>query len=640
MAAKAKGALWSLHSLIVFLRLGDLGYTLDHCRYALQMAVAISISMVFVVVNPVYDALDQRSYWTVVTTAFVLEPTLGSALNKGAQGMLGAFIGAALGIGSQAIAGELVGDYNYNRESAPLAVASTACIAVVTFFLMLHRLRYAEYSHLWHVSIYTVAIVAVPGIHDTRADYVGMCKLLGATAIGVAIAFIVSFTVFPSRALGQVQRLMATSLERMANLSFHVLGQLCEAPDDLMRMPGSTGTDRQRRFVDDGLEERYETLHMTAVNLAADFSRMEVLLRSAMAERYLYFRKPVIPVRAYKRSARAASRVLTQMAGLLHAYETGTMRLGLVQEHASLLQAVRQDTATALTALSGLIFASIKPAYAEQKIQDLVSRILELQQGVEGATFGAAYGPDLETLAAVTKVAATAARQISLLYCELNSEGCNRLHDDVACKLAQPVPPPDPEKGRATPMQPPQSVFAHATGMGSDRRGKHAFSAGGMDRMASGQHFKGLDLNSVSTTLGTSSFDAPNSSSVDASSHEPAPQRHSLSSRHMQAHASSASMNQQQRGIAHLRTVSSSEGLPEVEVHQAEDASQAEPPAEPSYYSATASGTSTPSEGARTPHRQATQPAAGSQPASGTDTPSLRSLASEPSYHADDNPFE
>lgn len=59
---------------------------------------------------------------------------------------------------------------------------------------------------------------------------------------------------------------------------------------------------------------------------------------------------------------RAASRVLTQMAGLLHAYETGTMRLGLVQEHASLLQAVRQDTATALTALSGLIFASIKRA--------------------------------------------------------------------------------------------------------------------------------------------------------------------------------------------------------------------------------------------------------------------------------------
>ena len=55
-------------SVLPLLRLADLGYTVDHCRFALQMAVAISIALVFVVVNPVYDALDQRSYWTVVTT--------------------------------------------------------------------------------------------------------------------------------------------------------------------------------------------------------------------------------------------------------------------------------------------------------------------------------------------------------------------------------------------------------------------------------------------------------------------------------------------------------------------------------------------------------------------------------------------
>lgn len=95
-----------------------------------------------------------------------------------------------------------------------------------------------------------------------------------------------------------------TTVRLSYRVQLRVLRVHVQAPDDLMRMPGSTGTDRQRRFVDDGLEERYETLHMTAVNLAADFSRMEVLLRSAMAERYLYFRKPVIPVRAYKRSAR------------------------------------------------------------------------------------------------------------------------------------------------------------------------------------------------------------------------------------------------------------------------------------------------------------------------------------------------
>ena len=95
-------------------------------------------------------------------------------------------------MGSQAIAGEIAGEYDYDTKPAALvshwllhggcrvctllivfqsltvpfllqAVACTACIAVVTFFLMLHRLRYPDFSHLWHVSIYTVAIVAVPG---------------------------------------------------------------------------------------------------------------------------------------------------------------------------------------------------------------------------------------------------------------------------------------------------------------------------------------------------------------------------------------------------------------------------------------------------------------------------------------------
>ena len=55
--------------------------------------------------------------------AFVLEPTLGSAMNKGAQGMVGAVIGAGLGIGSQAVAEELVGEYNYSRDPVALVRA-------------------------------------------------------------------------------------------------------------------------------------------------------------------------------------------------------------------------------------------------------------------------------------------------------------------------------------------------------------------------------------------------------------------------------------------------------------------------------------------------------------------------------------
>ena len=77
-----------------------------------------------------------------------------------------------------------------------------------------------------------------------------------------------------------------------------------QEPDEHMRLKGSTGTDARGQFVDDGLECKYEKLHACAVALAADFSRMDSLVRAARAERYLYFRKPTISVKAFRRSAR------------------------------------------------------------------------------------------------------------------------------------------------------------------------------------------------------------------------------------------------------------------------------------------------------------------------------------------------
>ena len=50
--------------------------------------------------------------------------------------------------------------------------------------------------------------------------------------------------------------------------------------------------------------------------------------------------------------------MLTQVTGLLHALESGTMRLELCMRYRDLLEDVRQDLAAALTALSGMIWAS------------------------------------------------------------------------------------------------------------------------------------------------------------------------------------------------------------------------------------------------------------------------------------------
>ena len=56
---------------------------------------------------------------------------------------------------------------------------------------------------------------------------------------------------------------------------------------------------------------------------------------------------------------RAASRILTQLAGLLHGCETGTLRLGMLRRHLGQLRAVQTSTTAALTALSGLIRTSV-----------------------------------------------------------------------------------------------------------------------------------------------------------------------------------------------------------------------------------------------------------------------------------------
>ena len=56
--------------------------------------------------------------------------------------------------------------------------------------------------------------------------------------------------------------------------------------------------------------------------------------------------------------------------------------------------------------------------YTEEKISELVRNVLKLQQSVEGHNFGA-YDAGLETLAAVTKATATAARQVA--FCTMHS---------------------------------------------------------------------------------------------------------------------------------------------------------------------------------------------------------------------------
>ena len=68
-------------------------------------------------------------------------------------------------------------------------------------------------------------------------------------------------------------------------------------------------------------------------------------------------------------------------------------------------------------------------SYTEEKIRDLVNHVLQLQLALEGANFGT-YDADLETLAAATKAAATAARQV----------GASPAEQQPLCTCSVPAP--------------------------------------------------------------------------------------------------------------------------------------------------------------------------------------------------------
>lgn len=72
-------------------------------------------------------------------------------------------------------------------------------------------------------------------------------------------------------------------------------------------MRGSSGTDVQQHYVDDGLQQALDGLHRAHLHLLKDVSDMAELIAPARAEtRYLKFRKPRFPISTYKTINRCA----------------------------------------------------------------------------------------------------------------------------------------------------------------------------------------------------------------------------------------------------------------------------------------------------------------------------------------------
>ncbi|EIE25087.1 hypothetical protein COCSUDRAFT_65088 [Coccomyxa subellipsoidea C-169] len=409
-----------------------LGYRSEHFRIAGQMAVAIVAAMLFVVIDPLYNFLGEYAVWIVITVVVAFSPNVGSALSNAVIGLLGSIVGGALGMMIIALISGLALGYSYETHPVTMSVWLCVLMALVGFVLELNKERFRRLEYGYSVALLTFPLVAIPGFRANDERYVERLKLSLCGCIGVLLTVLSAAVVFPVRARTRLRKSTAHILENLGNLAFQLLGEFCQEPDEGMRMRGSSGTDVQQHYVDNGLQQALDGLHRAHLHLLKDVSDVAELIAPARAEtRYLKFTKPRFPISTYKTIHRLCARILTALGSLHHSMESGHLRLGLCVVYRPLLEELRQNVAASLTALSGLVLGTLSEDYAREKMERLCASAVELQAALEREPMKAGYNMHVETLAIAAKTATNLARQVASMYMDLRPEAAHQIHSSL-----------------------------------------------------------------------------------------------------------------------------------------------------------------------------------------------------------------
>ena len=102
-----------------------------------RCAVALTLGMLFVVINPLWYALDGAAVWVLVTIVVVLEPTLGATLRKVLLRSGGTILAGAVGLAILYLSGAVVSGFDYDLHPKGMAVVVTCCTAAAGALLIL-----------------------------------------------------------------------------------------------------------------------------------------------------------------------------------------------------------------------------------------------------------------------------------------------------------------------------------------------------------------------------------------------------------------------------------------------------------------------------------------------------------------------
>ena len=122
--------------------------------------MALAVGMLFVVINPLWYALDGAAVWVLVTTVVVLEPTLGATLRKVLLRTAGTILAGGVGLAVLYLSGAVVSGLDYDVHPTGMAVVVTLCTAVAGALLILQA---SAGGCVWRPALLWLALPACRG---------------------------------------------------------------------------------------------------------------------------------------------------------------------------------------------------------------------------------------------------------------------------------------------------------------------------------------------------------------------------------------------------------------------------------------------------------------------------------------------
>ncbi|KAI8890905.1 hypothetical protein K501DRAFT_305381 [Backusella circina FSU 941] len=186
-------------------------------RYAFQMAVAFIISTLFVVIDPISDVFP-NTFWVGVSVVTVLDNTVGGFLSLSIQRLMGTLIGGVASIISMTITRAA-----FHPKWGWEAIVLLCFLLFLQVFFIAKLKTKPNMAYTGGIGLLTTIIVTLSGYSDLIHNRISFCAELGAwrtlnLMIGIVVAMIVSFFVFPLKASKIMRKNIGKAIEDAADL--------------------------------------------------------------------------------------------------------------------------------------------------------------------------------------------------------------------------------------------------------------------------------------------------------------------------------------------------------------------------------------------------------------------------------------